>query len=318
MRAHIPENLMNEEFQQALKAEDLEAIRRFPKADLHNHGWAGADPAAVAAILGKTLAPLDRRLTSMDEMHAWASKHFGNPDPSLRPQLFEAAFVRAARDGLSRFEIGDDVWAITLDGSADNVTSILKRAHNRGAPEVEWIPQLAMSRHCRIEDIRRWMEPFLDLHFYRTLDLSGDEFAQPIENFKPLYRLAKTNGLRLKAHVGEWGDADSVQRAVEELELDEVQHGIAAADSPAVMRFLADHRIRLNICPTSNLMLRRVETLASHPIRKLFDAGVRVTINTDDMAMFGQSVSHEFLNLYKAGCLNEKELDQIREYGLSD
>jgi adenosine deaminase len=254
----------------------------------------------------------------MDEMHAWAGEHFGNPDSKLRPQLFEAAFVRAAKDGLVRFEIGDDVWAITLDSSAGCVTDILKRAHQRGAPEVEWIPQLAMSRHCRIEDIRRWMEPFLEHRFYRTLDLSGDEFAQPIENFKPLYRLAKEHGLRLKAHVGEWGDADSVWRAVEELELDEVQHGIAASESPTVMRFLAEHRIRLNICPTSNLMLGRVETLASHPIRQLYDAGVRVTVNTDDMAMFGQSVSHEFLNLYKAGCLNEQELDQIRENGLSD
>jgi adenosine deaminase len=309
---------MNEEFQHALKAEDLDALRRFPKADLHNHGWAGADPASVAAILGTKCAPLDRRLTSMAEMHAWAADHFGNPDPKLRPQLFEAAFARAAKDGLARFELGDDVWAITLDGSAENVTNILKRAHQRGAPGVEWIPQLGMSRHCRIEDIRRWMEPFLELRFYRTLDLSGDEFAQPIENFKPLYRLAKENRLRLKAHVGEWGDADSVRRAVEVLELDEVQHGIAAADSPSVMRFLADHRIRLNLCPTSNLMLGRVDSLASHPIRKLFDAGVRVTVNTDDMAMFGQSVSHEFLNLYKAGCLDEKELDQIREHGLSD
>src|SRR5580658_3146816 len=189
---------MNEEFQQALRAEDLEAIRRCPKTDLHNHGWAGADPAAVAAILGRTCSPLDHRLASMDEMHAWAGEHFGNLDPKLRPQLFEAAFVRAIRDGLVRYELGDDVWAITLDGSAENVTDILRRAHARGAPKVEWIPQLGMSRHCRIGDIRRWMEPFLALRFYRTVDLSGDEFAQPIENFKPLYRLAKENGLRLK------------------------------------------------------------------------------------------------------------------------
>ena len=309
---------MNEAFQQALRAEDLDAIRLCPKSDLHNHGWAGADPASVAAILGTTCEPLDHKLASMDEMHAWVGEHFGNPSSKLRPQLFEAAFARAAKDGLVRFEIGDDVWATTLDGSASNVTNILKRAHEHGAPEVEWIPQLGMSRHCRIGDIRRWMEPFLELRFYRALDLSGDEFAQSIENFKPLYRLAKENGLHLKAHVGEWGDADSVWRAVEELDLDEVQHGIAAADSPTVMRFLAEHRIRLNICPTSNLMLGRVEALASHPIRKLFDAGVRVTVNTDDMVMFGQSVSHEFLNLYKAGCLNEKELDQVRENGLSD
>jgi adenosine deaminase len=254
----------------------------------------------------------------MDEMHTWASENLGDFDPKFRPRLLEAAFARATWDGLVRYELGDDVWSITVHGSAENVTEGLKTAHARRAPKVEWIPQLAISRHCRIQDIRRWMEPFLALRFYRTFDLSGDEFAQPIGTFKPLYRLAKANGLRLKAHVGEWGDADSVWRAVEELELEEVQHGIAAADSPAVMRFLAEHRIRLNICPTSNLMLSRVENLASHPIRKLFDAGVRVTVNTDDMAMFGQSVSHEFLNLYKAGCLNERELDQIRENGLSE
>ena len=309
---------MNEAFQQALRTEDLESIRKIPKADLHNHGLAGADPASVEEILGRRFVPLDHKLTSMEEMHAWANENLGDFDPKLGPRLLEAAFARATRDGLVRYELGDDVWSITVHGSAANVTERLKKAHARGAPQVEWIPQLGISRHCRIEDIRRWMEPFLALTFYRTFDLSGDEFAQPIENFKPLYRLARENGLRLKAHVGEWGDADSVWRAVEELELDEVQHGIAAADSPAVMRFLAERRIRLNICPTSNLMLSRVETLASHPIRKLFDAGVRVTVNTDDMAMFGQSVSHEFLNLYRAGCLNEIELDQVRENGLSE
>jgi hypothetical protein len=104
----------------------------------------------------------------------------------------------------------------------------------------------------------KWMAPWLDLGFHTVLDLSGDELAQPIEVFQPLYRAAKSKGMRLKAHVGEWGTADDVWRAVEVLELDEVQHGIAAADSTAVMRFLADHQITLNICPTSNILLGRV------------------------------------------------------------
>ena len=130
--------------------------------------------------------------------------------------------------------------------------------------------------------------------------------------------MAKDAGLRLKAHTGEWGDANSVQRAVEELGLDEVQHGIAAAEFKAVMRFLADHRIRLNICPTSNVMLGRVDSVAVHPIRKLYDAGVRVTVNTDDLLMFGQSVSDEYLNLYRAGVFSAAELDQIRQNGLRD
>jgi len=64
---------MNEAFQQALKGEDLESIRNIPKTDLHNHGVAGADPASVEEILGRRFAPLDHKLTSMAEMHAWAS-----------------------------------------------------------------------------------------------------------------------------------------------------------------------------------------------------------------------------------------------------
>ena len=86
---------MNEAFQQALKGEDLESIRNIPKTDLHNHGVAGADPASVEAILGRRFAPLDHRLTSMDEMHAWAKDNFGALDLKLGPRLLEAAFARA-------------------------------------------------------------------------------------------------------------------------------------------------------------------------------------------------------------------------------
>ena len=95
-----------------------------------------------------------------------------------------------------------------------------------------------------------------------------------------------------------------------------MQHGIAAADSPTVMRFLANHRIRLNICPTSNLLLGRVKRLEDHPIRELFDAGVKVTVNTDDAIVFGVGVSEEFLRLHQACVFTPAELDIIRRWGL--
>src|SRR5690606_41669950 len=122
--------------------------------------------------------------------------------------------------------------------------------------------------------------PRLDDDSYQSVDLAAGEIAQRIGVFKPVYRAAKAEGVRHRAHAGGWGTADDVWQAVEELELDEVQHGIAAASSPQVMRFLADNKIRLNVCPTSNIMLGRVESMAAHPIRKLFDAGVIVTVNT--------------------------------------
>jgi adenosine deaminase len=81
------------------------------------------------------------------------------------------------------------------------------------------------------------------------------------------------------------------------------------------MRALANAGLRLNICPTSNVKLGRVESLAAHPIRALFDAGVRVTINTDDPVIFGSTLSEEFLAVFKAGLMTAEELDAIPSRG---
>jgi hypothetical protein len=312
---------MTPTFSDALKAGDICALRAIPKSDLHNHALAGGHRGLVSEWAGRDIAPLDHPLSSMAEMHAWVEDRLGSlfHGPRGRLRAFEAAFVQAKYDGVERLEVGEDVWAITLfDHDAPKLTSELVAVHSRVAPEIEWIPQLGLSRHCPINALIRWLAPFLELGTWRTLDLSGDELAQPIERFRPLYRMAKDRGLRLKAHVGEWGSADDVWRAVEELELDEVQHGIAAATSPAVMRMLADNHIRLNLCPTSNVMLGRVEGLETHPIRKLYDAGIDVTVNTDDVLVFGKGVSEELLGLYQAKVFDADELDLIRRAGLSD
>ena len=315
------QSVMANPFIDALTRTDVDSIRRVPKSDLHNHFFAGGNRALVSTWAGTAIVPLDHKLSSMAEMHAWVESRLTSLFAGARGRLraFEATLVQAKLDGVTRLDTGETVRAITLhNNSAPTLTDALRGVHRRVAPDIEWIPQLDLARQVPVPVQARRLAPFLELGFYRTLDVSGDELAQPIEAFKPLYRMAKTAGLRLKAHVGEWGDADSVQRAVEELELDEVQHGIAAAQSEAVMRFLADNRIRLNICPTSNVMLGRVESLAAHPIRKLYDAGVKVTVNTDDVLVFGQSVSEEFLSLYRAGVFTAVELDIIRLNGLDD
>ena len=114
----------------------------------------------------------------------------------------------------------------------------------------------------------------------------------------------------------EFGGAEEVRRTVEVLDLDEVQHGIGAAESVEVMRWLSENQIQLNVCPTSNVMLDAVRDLASHPIRALYDNGVPVTINTDDLMIFGQSVSEEYRNLYRAGVFSVQELEDIRRASL--
>jgi predicted N-acetyltransferase YhbS len=309
------------DFQAALQERDLAAIKRCPKGDLHNHAMLGGSRRFLAKSTGRHFGPLDCKLASMTEMHAWVEENIGDAFEGREGRLlaFEATLVQACDDGVTRLEIGEDVWAITkYEGSAEELTDRLKRLQVAVAPAIEWIPQLGLSRHCAVDALDCWLSPFLELGFYRTLDLYGDEFAQPIERFKPLFRKAKKAGLRLKAHVGEWGSSEDVRRAVGELELEEVQHGIAAASSPATMRFLADNRIRLNVCPTSNVMMGRVAGIEQHPIRRLYDAGVPVTVNSDDVLVFGPGVSEEFLSLYAAEVFTASELDEIRKTALTD
>ena len=92
--------------------------------------------------------------------------------------------------------------------------------------------------------------------------------------------------------------------------------GIAAAEDPSVIRFLADNHIRLNITSSSNYLLGRVGNLSAHPIARLFRSGVDVTINSDDVLIFDSDVSKEYLRLYQCGCLSTEELDDIRKNGL--
>lgn len=103
---------------------------------------------------------------------------------------------------------------------------------------------------------------------------------------------------------------------METLGLDEVHHGIHAADSEKVMRFLADHKIQLNICPSSNVMLGYAANYQNHPIKVLYEHGVPVTINTDDLLIFDSSIENEYLLLYRSGALNAAQLEDIRKTGL--
>ena len=215
-------------------------------------------------------------------------------------------------------EIGEDVWGLKefFHNDIDELVESFTSAQREIAPEIELRLQIGLSRHCPISYLEDCLSYFWGNKNFYSIDLYGDEFAQPIENFKGIYRRAKKEGLRLKAHVGEWGTAKDIRTAVEELELDEVQHGIAAAGDESVIRFLAENKIRLNITPMSNVLLGRVADMAEPPIGKLYRSGIDVTINSDDVLIFDSDVSKEYLQLYEAQCLTAEELENIRKNGL--
>ena len=308
------------DFIDALKQNDLATIRRCPKADLHNHFVLGGSRQYLLKHTDKDIQPINKPIHSMDEMHAWNHQNMGDTFESSegRRMLIRAAFMQAKEDGVTILEIGEDVWGLGefFHGNIEELVDAFETAQREIAPEIELRLQIGMSRHCDIAYLEDCLSYFWGCKAFYSIDLYGDELAQPIENFRSIYRRAKAEGLRLKAHVGEWGTAYDVRRAVECLELDEVQHGIAAAEDPSVIRFLVDNHIRLNITPSSNYLLGRVEDLKSHPIARFYRSGVDVTINSDDVLIFDSDVSKEYLRLYQCGCLDAEELDDIRKNGL--
>ena len=308
------------DFPEALRLEDLNAVRSFPKADLHTHFVLGGSRKFLREYAKKGIQPIKKPIHSMDEMHAWTTQNLGKSFETTegRINLIRATFTQAKKDGITILEIGEDVWGLGafFHGNIEELVSAFETAHHEIAPEMELRLQIGLSRHCDITYLEDCLSHFWGCKAFHSIDLYGNELAQPIENFKSIYRRARTESLRLKAHVGEWGTADDVRRAVECLELDEVQHGIAAADDPSVIRFLRNNHIRLNITPSSNVLLGRVRDLKTHPIAKLYRSGVDVTINSDDVLIFDSDVSKEYLRLYQRGCLNPEELDEIRNNGL--
>lgn len=125
-----------------------------------------------------------------------------------------------------------------------------------------------------------------------SFGIGGDEVAGPAELFGTAYRYAKDAGLRLTAHAGETGGPESIRAALE-IGAERIGHGIRAIDDPDLVRRLREERIPLEVCITSNVLTGAVKSLDSHPVRRLFDAGVPITLNTDDPGLFGTTLQRE-------------------------
>jgi adenosine deaminase len=124
--------------------------------------------------------------------------------------------------------------------------------------------------------------------------LGGSEQSFPPEPFVAVYERARELGLRTTVHAGEAAGPASVWGAIRALRPDRIGHGTRAAEVPALLAQLAATRLPVEACPLSNVATRVVGSLEEHPIRRLVDAGVLVTVNTDDPAMFGNSLAQEY------------------------
>ena len=144
-----------------------------------------------------------------------------------------------------------------------------------------------------------------------AIGIGGDERRGRAWCFREVYAFARSQGLRLTAHAGETDGPDSIWAALE-IGAERIGHGIRAIEDPVLVRHLSDHQIPLEICPTSNVCTGAVRSLEEHPMRRLYDAGVAITIATDDPGVFGCTLSGELETARKFGLGEEVERNGAR------
>jgi len=130
------------------------------------------------------------------------------------------------------------------------------------------------------------------------IGIGGSEHRFPPEPYAELYEDARRRGFRIGAHAGEAAGADSVRRVVEALQVDRIGHGTRSEEDPSLVALLAERGIPLEVCPLSNLATGVVADIATHPVRRYHDAGIPVTINTDDPGMFHNTLVEEYVLLH--------------------
>lgn len=311
-------NDMKHLFCEGLIENDVVKLLEVPKSDIHNHSTKGCRRAWLEERLQHNFPMPPDRFHGLEEMHEWfivSIKPYCKDIKGITLR-WEGAFAEAKRNSISRLSMSFGTQEIELAGGLNAFISIIEGFHLKYCPDTQFEPEITYASHCDPKLEAERMEQYISSGYFKSIDVCGGENVQPLEAFLPLYRKAEKYHLTKIMHIGESGSAEDIMRAVQVLGLSEIHHGINAASSIPVMRFLEENQIRLNVCPSSNVMLGYAVNYKNHPIKVLYENGVKVTINTDDLLLFDSSIENEYLLLYHAGTLSAEQLNEIRENGL--
>jgi len=305
-------------FKEGLKDENLEKLREVPKGELHNHCGTGMRFSTFNNRAGGKVKRPPKKMNGVKDLNDYM---FGELSRYVTTEedvafIIEETVKEAIGDGIRILESSIDYHEMLHFSSQNDFFDLVKLISEKYKPYIDFRPEIGMALTTPVADLDKYVVPCIESGVFMSIDAYGEESKQVYPKFKEYYQYAREKGLKLKIHAGQFLEPENIKIAVELLEVDEVQHGIGAIYSDYVLDLLKERNIRANICPTSNYVLGAVSDLKNHPARKMFDRGLVITINTDDLLLFDSGVSEEFLLLYRIGLFNEDELNQIRKNAL--
>lgn len=287
-----------------------------PKAELHLHIEGTLEPETVMELAEKNKVPLPfadeealRAAYSFADLQEFLDLYYAASATVLTADDFHLMasryYARAAAQGVRHAEIFVDPQAhlgrgvpyqVMMEGLRQAVADA-ERDHGITGGIIACILRdrpvdQAWATYRHVLDDR---DSFLGI------GLDSAEAPYPPELFAEIWQQAGRDGLRRVAHAGEEGPPAFVSTVLDALGVDRVDHGIRAAEDPALLARLSESRTPLTVCPLSNVALKTVPDLAHHPLLRLLDAGVVATINSDDPAYFGGYVADNFLAMRVAG-----------------
>lgn len=222
--------------------------------------------------------------------------------------LFESLAAQGVRYAEVIFSAGVVVWK---QQSLDEVWAALCAATSRAPLQVRWnVDVVRQFGGEPAEAVAAWAARHAGEGIV-SFGIGGDETSRPSAEFMRAVAMAREAGLRFVPHAGETSTAENVWEMVR-MEADRIGHGIRAVTDASLLAVLRERGIALEVCPTSNVRTGAVASLAAHPLRQLFDAGVAVTLNSDDPAIFGCSLAGEFAAAREMG-FTETELEVMAE-----
>ena len=301
----------------------IELARAVPKAELHIHIEGSLEPELIFALAQRNGVALSypsvealRAAYAFTDLQSFLDIYYAGASVLLQPQDFHdmawAYFLRAKADNVIHTELFFDPQTHTARGvPMAAVIEGLSGACRRAEAELGISSALILCflRHLSEEDAFATLEaalPFRE-HFI-GVGLDSSERGHPPQKFERVFARCRELGFKVVAHAGEEGPPEYMWQAIDLLKVQRIDHGVAALQDPLLMAELAHTRLPLTVCPLSNLKLCVVDDLRDHPLKKMLDAGLCVTINSDDPAYFGGYMNANFEQTTAALGLGREEV----------